>query len=241
MLFWAAAALGIFWEWTAIVAGGAMALRVAGAGALLVAAAACGSGYPQRALAAAALGAVAVASLCPPGRRAWGAAGVLYAGTVLLAPDPAAARPANMASPPCCSCSRWFGRPTFSATSSGRRFGGPKLAPRISPEEDLVRRLRRHGSARSRPGVATLFAAGIAAPVSAAGLAFILSIVAQGGDLFESAIKRRFGVKDASQLIPGHGGLMDRLDGFLAAAGVAALVGLARGGADAPARGLLLW
>ena len=63
---------------------------------------------------------------------------------------------------------------------------------------------------------------GIAA---AAVVAFVLSIVSQAGDLAESAIKRRFNAKDASQLIPGHGGLMDRLDGFVAAAAAGALIG----------------
>ena len=65
--------------------------------------------------------------------------------------------------------------------------------------------------------------------------------MSQIGDLLESAIKRQFGAKDASGLIPGHGGLMDRLDGFLTAAVAAALIGLVRGGVDAPARGLMIW
>ncbi len=68
-----------------------------------------------------------------------------------------------------------------------------------------------------------------------------LSIVSQGGDLLESSIKRHFDAKDASQLIPGHGGLMDRLDGFLTAAAAAVMVGLLRGGLEGPARGLLVW
>jgi phosphatidate cytidylyltransferase len=72
-------------------------------------------------------------------------------------------------------------------------------------------------------------------------MAFILSLVSQGGDLFESAIKRHFGVKDASHVIPGHGGLMDRLDGFIAAAGVAVLIGILRAGSGGAAQGLLLW
>jgi phosphatidate cytidylyltransferase len=69
----------------------------------------------------------------------------------------------------------------------------------------------------------------------------VLSVVSQIGDLLESAVKRHFAVKDASGLIPGHGGLMDRLDGFLLAAVAGALAGLVRMGVDAPARGLLLW
>jgi phosphatidate cytidylyltransferase len=72
-------------------------------------------------------------------------------------------------------------------------------------------------------------------------MGLLLSILAQAGDLFESAVKRRFGAKDASQLIPGHGGLMDRLDGFLVAAVAALLIGIARQGIDAPASGFLLW
>jgi phosphatidate cytidylyltransferase len=85
-----------------------------------------------------------------------------------------------------------------------------------------------------------------AAVTPAAGLAIALvavalSVVAQAGDLFESFVKRRFGAKDAGHLIPGHGGLMDRLDGFVAAGTAAALIGLARGGFEAPGRGLLAW
>jgi phosphatidate cytidylyltransferase len=68
-----------------------------------------------------------------------------------------------------------------------------------------------------------------------------LSVAAQLGDLFESGLKRRFGVKDSSRLIPGHGGLMDRLDGFVAAAALACVLGVVRDGVETPARGLLVW
>ena len=76
---------------------------------------------------------------------------------------------------------------------------------------------------------------------AAAVVAFVLSIVSQVGDLAESAVKRRFNAKDSSHLIPGHGGLMDRLDGFVTASVAAVMIGLARGGFEAPGRGLLVW
>ena len=68
-----------------------------------------------------------------------------------------------------------------------------------------------------------------------------LAVLAQVGDFLESALKRRFGAKDASHLIPGHGGLMDRLDSFLLAALAALVLGVLHDPGSTPARGLLLW
>jgi phosphatidate cytidylyltransferase len=72
-------------------------------------------------------------------------------------------------------------------------------------------------------------------------LGLSLSIVAQLGDLLESWIKRHFSAKDAGHFIPGHGGVMDRLDGFWAAAAAACLIGLIHGGLSNAAWGLLVW
>ena len=89
--------------------------------------------------------------------------------------------------------------------------------------------------------LAVAHVAGLTPSFAIAALAVVLSICAQSGDLFESALKRRFGAKDSGRLIPGHGGLMDRLDGFVIASMAAALIGLTRGGFEAPGRGLLEW
>jgi len=72
-------------------------------------------------------------------------------------------------------------------------------------------------------------------------IALIVSVVSQAGDIFESFVKRKFGKKDASGILPGHGGVMDRIDGFLTAAAIALLIGLLHGGVIAPATGLLQW
>ena len=72
-------------------------------------------------------------------------------------------------------------------------------------------------------------------------VSLVLSAACQLGDLFESAVKRRFNAKDASTFLPGHGGFMDRVDGLAFAGALAALIGWAHGGANNLAEGLLLW
>jgi phosphatidate cytidylyltransferase len=84
-------------------------------------------------------------------------------------------------------------------------------------------------------------ALGLGRPAPLLLLGAVLSMASQLGDLFESAVKRHFGVKDSSQLIPGHGGLLDRLDGFVAAVVLAAIFGALRGGVDGVGRGLMVW
>src|SRR5262249_8194721 len=123
---------------------------------------------------------------------------------------------------------------------AGRLAGGPKLWPAVSPSKTWSGAIA-GAVAGTAAGVAVVAVAGLEPLAPIVAIAFILSVVAQFGDLLESALKRRFGVKDASHAIPGHGGMMDRLDGFLTAAVAAAVIGVARGGIDGAAGGFLLW
>jgi phosphatidate cytidylyltransferase len=106
----------------------------------------------------------------------------------------------------------------------GRVAGGPKLAPKISPGKTWSGSLG--GFIAAGLAGALLGGGGHGVDFAALPAAFLLSIFAQAGDLLESAIKRKLGVKDSGHSIPGHGGLFDRLDGFLAAAPVAAVLAL---------------
>ncbi|MBY2935572.1 phosphatidate cytidylyltransferase [Rhizobium leguminosarum] len=96
----------------------------------------------------------------------------------------------------------------------GRALGGPKLAPSISPGKTWSGAI---GGAVSAvvAGVVLVHFLLPGAEIIAAGVALVLSVCSQSGDLFESFIKRKFGVKDSSRLIPGHGGVMDRVDGLI--------------------------
>lgn len=118
----------------------------------------------------------------------------------------------------------------------GRAVGGPKLAPSISPGKTQSGAI---GGTLGGvvAGVALALAAGVGNPLGLAAVALVLSIVSQAGDLFESWVKRRHGVKDSGSIIPGHGGVMDRVDGLVAAAMALYLLGAIVGGLDTPAHG----
>lgn len=121
----------------------------------------------------------------------------------------------------------------IAAYFTGRTFGGPKLAPKFSPNKTW--------SGAIGGVVAAMLAA---AAVSYFGfdrvkypmvvLAIALSVASQMGDLGESWVKRRFGAKDSGKLLPGHGGVMDRVDGLIVAAVVLYLIGALVTGADSP-------
>ena len=130
---------------------------------------------------------------------------------------------------------------------AGRGIGGPKLWPRVSPKKTWAGAIG--GFAASLVVATTFF---VFDPHKSDTLLMLklqplvllggaLSIISQLGDLFESAVKRRFNVKDSSHLIPGHGGLLDRLDGFVAAVALASIFGFLRGGVDGVGRGLMVW
>jgi len=232
------AAIGLYVEWLMVVGATAEKRVVAtGVAALAVAGFSLAIGRIDAALAVLAIGLVAVA-LMTPVRRNWAAAGILYAGvaeiaSVLLRHDAVKGFVALV-----------FVLLIVWVTDSGgyfagRGIGGPKLWPRVSPKKTWAGAV---GGLVASLAVACAFAVldlGKAGPLLT--ISGVLSVVSQLGDLFESAVKRRFGVKDSSQIIPGHGGLLDRLDGFVAAVAFAALFGFLRGGADGVGRGLMVW
>lgn len=122
------------------------------------------------------------------------------------------------------------------AYAAGRLIGGPRLWPRVSPNKTWSGLI---GGVSASAVAGALFAYYAGGPITTLAMSgFLLGLIAQGGDLAESALKRRFGVKDASNLIPGHGGVLDRLDGVVAVAVAAALFALLAD-PSAPAKALL--
>jgi phosphatidate cytidylyltransferase len=178
-------------------------------------------------------------SLSGAARAGWIALGALYAGAMLAAPLVIRADAAlGFVAMVFLFAVVWA--TDIAAYFAGRLAGGRKLWPAVSPNKTWSGAVA-GAVAATVAALAVAAVAGIGPPAAIAVLGFVLSIAAQFGDLFESALKRSFGVKDASHAIPGHGGLMDRLDGFVAAAAAAAVVGAMRGGVDGAAGGFLLW
>jgi phosphatidate cytidylyltransferase len=117
----------------------------------------------------------------------------------------------------------------------GRCIGGPRLAPIISPGKTWSGAVGGLLASVAAGLCAAYFLADAMIAWRVALVAACLGVVAQAGDLLESYVKRRLKVKDSSHLIPGHGGLLDRLDALMAGALVAALLALTLGG------GVVLW
>jgi phosphatidate cytidylyltransferase len=244
----AVAAGGILWEWTSLVARGTEPrILPPGLAALFVGTLFAGFDWPQAACGIIAIGTVLAGIVAAAGSRgnprtraaAWAGGGVIYAGAMLLGPallrrDPEWGLTALLF----LFATVWT--TDIFAFFCGRAFGGPRLWPSVSPRKTWSGAIGGLVGGVAA-GLAVAYASGVGKLGIVGVMAFLLSVLAQGGDIFESAVKRRFGAKDASRIIPGHGGFMDRLDGFLVAAAAALLIGILRQGTGTPARGLLLW
>jgi phosphatidate cytidylyltransferase len=223
-------------EWSRIVRGpsfdaglGIQILTVAAASALTTA------GLAALGLAALAIGTILTGLLCFSSRPLLSAEGVVYAGLpavalIWLRDDQGLGMQAVL------FILLAVVTTDVAAFVCGRLIGGPKLAPAISPNKTWSGFI---GGVSAAGLVGAAFAASIGADPVRLGLAGVaLGIVAQIGDLTESALKRSFGVKDSGTLIPGHGGIMDRIDGLVFAAASAGVVALAID-PHSPARALL--
>jgi phosphatidate cytidylyltransferase len=242
LAFWGLAALGVAWEWQRLIGGERLGLRV-GAAVLALIAAAPWALYAHARISLVILiaGAIAAGAAAGRERRFAAGAGVLYAGAAMLAPALLRGSPTQGAAAILWLFAVVWGT-DIGAYFGGRLIGGPKLWPSISP-----------GKTWSGAVVGAIVSAGLGWLVAALtvpggvkaipilGIGLITSVLAQGGDLYESAMKRRAGVKDSSRLIPGHGGLMDRLDGFIVAAAFAAALAWMRSEGPWIAPGLLKW
>jgi phosphatidate cytidylyltransferase len=220
---------GMVWEWARLCQAG----RIGSAGGALMAAvpaavAAAALGRAGVGLGIAAAGAALAFTAARPhrdGAPAWLALGALWIALpcvsfVWIAGKEAAGRDTVL----------WIFAVVWAtdigAYGFGRLLGGPRLAPRLSPRKTWAGLIGGAGcAALAGWGTARILGSSAALPLvvlTSAGLA----IIEQFGDLAESAAKRRFGVKDSSGLIPGHGGLLDRLDGLLAVTPAVALLTL---------------
>jgi phosphatidate cytidylyltransferase len=180
------------------------------------------------------LGAGVVAAASPASLRLWAAAGVLYAAVIAIVPIDLRSSPAHgFVAVLWLFAVVWL--TDIGAYFAGRAIGGPKLWPAVSPKKTwagfiggviagtltavLIVQTARYG-----------FGIGWFSDGSLIAVSVVGAIVSQGGDLLESALKRKFHVKDSSHLIPGHGGFMDRLDSFWAVCVLLAVFLYATGG-----------
>jgi phosphatidate cytidylyltransferase len=240
-LFWLLAGFAVSWEWQGLIGGQMGLARIAlGGGSLAAAAAFASHGAGRMALATVVVFAAVMAILAGPGRRLWAAAGLFYAGSLVVS-----ANVLRQSLDYGALAVAWLFAVVWStdvmAYFGGRIIGGPKLWPRVSPGKTWSGTIVGVVSG-AFCGLALVHAFRGTEAVSLwlLSVGFVAAALAQAGDLFESWIKRRFGVKDSSRLIPGHGGVMDRVDGFIFASAFAALLGGLRA-QESLAAGIFIW
>jgi phosphatidate cytidylyltransferase len=224
----AAIGIAIFYEWSRMCRLGENSFRGLAWGWLSIVATAANLVFGSDELAVPLLGGAVITALLPSifGRwNLWQAGGILYAG--LSAVSLAGIRADDLIG----LKAMLYVFVTVWATDIlayfvGRTLGGPKLAPRISPGKTWSGALG--GTlAGVAAGSALMLIDFSSLPAWTVMAGLLLSVASQAGDLFESHVKRRFGVKDSSHLIPGHGGVMDRVDGLVFACFAAFVLALA--------------
>jgi phosphatidate cytidylyltransferase len=237
--FWWVASIVVLWEWQRLVGGERLIVARVGAGAVALALAALSALHDSIAgvVAALILGAAAVGWIAGGRQGIWAAAGVLYAGALVASVGLLRVSPSfGMASILWLFAVVWGA--DIAAYFAGRLIGGPRLWPRVSPGKTWAGAIV---GAFTGAVLGLMLAAWTNRLAALFWLGLATAIVSELGDLFESALKRRFGVKDSSGLIPGHGGLMDRLDAFTSASFFAAVVAILHPRGDYIASGLFQW
>jgi len=236
--FWWLASVVVLWEWQRMVGGPRLAWRVT-LGALVIALVALFALHNSviGVVAGLLIGAGAVGWLAGPRAGPWAGVGLSYAGALVASVSLLRLSPSyGLATILWLFAVVWGA--DIAAYFAGRSIGGPKLWPSVSPGKTWA-------GAIAGALIGALLGLALASwtnrPMALFWLGLATAIVSEFGDLFESALKRRFGVKDSSGLIPGHGGLMDRLDAFVAACLFAAVVGGLNSRGSFIAGGLFQW
>ncbi len=226
-LFWTVAAVAVFREWLAVMGVAkqrALFLWLIGSVGIVFAGALAewSQSLDPTSLWPALAACVVVALFAPSGRRVWVGGGVFYAGVIAVVPTDLRGDVAHgLVSILWLFAVVWLS--DVVAYFAGRTFGGPKLWPAVSPKKTWSGAVGGFvggvgGALLVVHMMASLFGFGWYRGPVLIGLTMVAAIVSQAGDLSESALKRHFGVKDSGHLIPGHGGVMDRLDSFWAVA-----------------------
>lgn len=226
-LFWTVAAIAVLREWLTLMGVAkqrALVLWLIGSTGIVFSGALAewSESLNPASIWPACVAALVVALFAPAERRWWVGGGVLYAAVLAIVPTDLRGDVAHgLVSVLWLFAVVWLS--DVVAYFTGRGFGGPKLWPAISPKKTWS------GAIGGFVGgvvaallvvhfMASLFGFGWYRGPVLIGLTLVAAIISQAGDLSESALKRHFGVKDSGHLIPGHGGVMDRLDSFWAVA-----------------------